>query len=758
MANEVIIEFKADTRGLDSALNTLEKTGQIDKKTADQIRTDNKAWKEREEAIKKSNQEQAKSADPKNQPKISSETLNSFVNFKSVLSGIGAAVGAAFATHQIIAFAKESIAAFAAAEKGQQQLLFALKNQKGVQQDLIRQANQLQRSMGIDSDVVIKAQSFLAIQGRTTEQIKRTITAAGQLSAVLGIDLQTAIEQLDGTFEGNIGKLSKLDNGFKTLTQEQLANGAAVDLINEKYKGFAESTLNTTEGKLRQNQLAIEDLKKSIGERLADSFSVAQKAGLEFFEKMLVGFNFLANPAEEKAKQLEKYLEKVKEVGESQLANKSMKELEVELTRINSIWVKNDLERAQRDKQLEVVRELIAQKRRERDDQLIASTKKYEETLDSLMKKLQKLKDDQLELTDPLGKNKKANIELLKQMDEVQKKIDEITGKTQKKSIDKTWLNLIEDELGRQNPQDVKISDKDRDANVPRDEFDDFNKKFFQMQVRADKELADKRIEDAIRLAQTIQDIQIQAGEETISALFGMYSDSLNRQVELLQQKQDEELELTDDKLTKNREAYDNELISAREFREKEKVLLDLKTKQELDAQKKINDLKRQAAVAAKVEKLFEIAINTASNVIKQPGPFGALVPYWLGLGAVQAGIVAAAPLPKYHTGRLAKGYGEELAIIQKEETIFNAKKSKEYGPTMEAIFHGKVPALELNRFVKSFNVKDFSNKNSSIVFDVDEDKIGSAVGWELRGHKTLLRGILNELKNKDRPDYRSIH
>src|SRR5688572_18942659 len=110
MANEVLIEFKADTTSLENALNVLESTGAVDKKTADQVRSSNKAWAERESTLKKVNEEQRKNNDPKNQPKpIPKEVGKSFTDLKASIGEIGKMIGVAFATQQIVDFAKESL-------------------------------------------------------------------------------------------------------------------------------------------------------------------------------------------------------------------------------------------------------------------------------------------------------------------------------------------------------------------------------------------------------------------------------------------------------------------------------------------------------------------------------------------------------------------------------------------------------------------------------------------------------------------------
>lgn len=149
--------------------------------------------------------------------------------------------------------------------KANETLLFALNQEESVQRRLIGLANEMQRRLGIDDDILKDQMIFLAMQGRTETQIRNTMQAAAELSKVMGIGLQQAVQYLDATMEGNIGRLGRLDEGFTKLTLEQLKNGAAVDLINAKYGGLAEKSFQQGLGPLRRFQNAWGDLQKTLG-------------------------------------------------------------------------------------------------------------------------------------------------------------------------------------------------------------------------------------------------------------------------------------------------------------------------------------------------------------------------------------------------------------------------------------------------------------------------------------------------------------
>ncbi|MEI6457130.1 MAG: hypothetical protein WCO93_12640, partial [bacterium] len=112
-----------------------------------------------------------------------------------------------------------------------------------------------------------QAEKFLAIQGRTPQQIRKTILAAQDLAVVTGQTLEKAVEDLDGTMEGRLAKgLQKLSSQFKDLSKEQLYHGAAIDIVAKKYKGLAEEEMQTTEGRLILLGKSWKALQRTIGE------------------------------------------------------------------------------------------------------------------------------------------------------------------------------------------------------------------------------------------------------------------------------------------------------------------------------------------------------------------------------------------------------------------------------------------------------------------------------------------------------------
>lgn len=120
---------------------------------------------------------------------------------------------------------------------------------------------------------IVNAEAFLASQGRTEEQIKKTIKAAMDLSVVTRDDLDSAVRKLDMTYEGSLGRLGRLDGTLKDLTVSQLQNGDAVDIIGAKYEGLARNQASTLAGKIQIIEKNYNGLKKSLGDSVLAEFS-----------------------------------------------------------------------------------------------------------------------------------------------------------------------------------------------------------------------------------------------------------------------------------------------------------------------------------------------------------------------------------------------------------------------------------------------------------------------------------------------------
>lgn len=100
---------------------------------------------------------------------------------------------------------------------------------------------------------------------KTEKQIKQITKTAADLSAALGIDLTSAMQQVSATLNGETGRLGKYFSELKGLTKEQLKAGEGINVITSKINGTAEKLKNTTEASLKAAKDASATLKSELG-------------------------------------------------------------------------------------------------------------------------------------------------------------------------------------------------------------------------------------------------------------------------------------------------------------------------------------------------------------------------------------------------------------------------------------------------------------------------------------------------------------
>lgn len=168
-------------------------------------------------------------------------------------------------TLPLTALASAGIALANTQLQAEAKLLTALKGREDIQKRLIAQASELQARSTYGDEEIIAQQAILAAMGLTEEQIKRTIQAATELSAALGMDLSSAVRNLGKTYGGLTGELGEVIPALKDISAEALRSGAAIDYVNEHYQGFAQTAAQTGAGPLVQLKNKLGDLGEKIG-------------------------------------------------------------------------------------------------------------------------------------------------------------------------------------------------------------------------------------------------------------------------------------------------------------------------------------------------------------------------------------------------------------------------------------------------------------------------------------------------------------
>ena len=125
-------------------------------------------------------------------------------------------------------------------------------------------AEELQNILGVKDELIKGTLSYNLSLGMTSQQAELATAAAAKLSKALGIDLQTANQQLGATLSGIPGRLTRIIPELKNLTEEQLRQGGALDIVNQKYNQFLKNT-NSVGELSDQVSLAMKNISVAIG-------------------------------------------------------------------------------------------------------------------------------------------------------------------------------------------------------------------------------------------------------------------------------------------------------------------------------------------------------------------------------------------------------------------------------------------------------------------------------------------------------------
>lgn len=138
-------------------------------------------------------------------------------------------------------------------------------------QDFQNFATQVQQTQNVADDTTLSLLAYASAFTKTNEQTKLATQAAIDFAAATGQDAQTALRQLIATQSGAAGRLGQLIPELRSLTQEQLRSGDAIDIVAEKFRGFAAQQTQTFSGALLRLNLAFGDLQQSFGDLITQS-------------------------------------------------------------------------------------------------------------------------------------------------------------------------------------------------------------------------------------------------------------------------------------------------------------------------------------------------------------------------------------------------------------------------------------------------------------------------------------------------------
>lgn len=181
------------------------------------------------------------------------------------------------AVKSIAQAAYSTVEAYAVQEKAVFQLNAAIKLSDKVSEDskksLTDFASAIQNMTGVGDEAVISLEAMLIASGRNEQQTRKLISAAADYSAATGKDMKNAVEELNKTFSGTEGRLGMLIPALKDLTDEQLKNGAAIDIVAAQYAGFAAELTATADVSITKLKAAWGDLLEEIGRAITPAIT-----------------------------------------------------------------------------------------------------------------------------------------------------------------------------------------------------------------------------------------------------------------------------------------------------------------------------------------------------------------------------------------------------------------------------------------------------------------------------------------------------
>ncbi len=179
----------------------------------------------------------------------SSSMVKGIAGIGQAISGIGLAAQAAMsAVSGAVSTVLELTAAYNTQSDAETRLEIAAKNNPYLDdyavQKLKSYAGELQSIGEIGDESLLPMMANLAASGRTQSEIQGIMSAALEASATGFIDMQSAVQALNGSYEGSVGSLGKLLPSLKNLTEEELKSGKAIEAVKNAYGGMSQATAN----------------------------------------------------------------------------------------------------------------------------------------------------------------------------------------------------------------------------------------------------------------------------------------------------------------------------------------------------------------------------------------------------------------------------------------------------------------------------------------------------------------------------------
>ena len=171
-------------------------------------------------------------------------------------------------TLPILALGAASVKAFDQQAKAETKLLTALKGREDIQQRLIDQAKELQKTTLFGDEETIAAQSMLAMMGLEEEAIRNLIPLIQDFASAKEMDLVTAADLVAKSMGSSTNALSRYGIEITGAVGSSERLNTAVTELTEKFGGQAEELAKIGAGPLITMKNELGDVGEEIGKRL----------------------------------------------------------------------------------------------------------------------------------------------------------------------------------------------------------------------------------------------------------------------------------------------------------------------------------------------------------------------------------------------------------------------------------------------------------------------------------------------------------
>ena len=255
---------------------------------------------------------------------------------------------------------------------------------------------------------------------------------------------------------------------------------------------------------------------------------------------------------------------------------------------------------------------------------------------------------------------------------------------------------------------------------------------------------------------------KLESDEEYTTASISLAERLANKKKDEDKKAFDQSVQLVNELFSLSSELSNARIVNLEENAAREIILAGDDAQKKAGIEKKLADdiakEKRKQAIADKAAALFNIAINTA-QAISKASPNPVLIALAIALGAVQAGIVAARPIPKFEKGGIVKGprhsQGGVLAELEGEEFITNRNATRKNRGLLEAINGGKEKEYIYKRFqVPIIQASQSAAINQKLNAKLDSARMERELQMSRKAERNNTKEIIKAVTNNKSPRY----